>query len=707
MRRWIKLALFLGILLALAMPTRATVYAKIKGRVVDAETGKGVEGVTIYIYHLPSFGPAPLAPPYSLKTDSEGRWEKQVKPGKYCVDVRGVRKYNYYVALSIDKEKLRQSPTPLIARAWAVGNCFEVLPGEEKYVEFPVRKGRWVKFILTSLGQPLKGVEVLDSMTDERGEVKIGGFKIGYKFPEISFRENYQDIFHACRYLPDSEPRYSAEEEIHLDFPWIKAGSPGIGIEVEGGEIIRVEIRKNDSTEIGGLRFRTILCNGAFTTLPSGSYHVSVLLGKGYCYFDWNVKDKFYLIKVKVPETRKGYCKILKVTPLDRLPQERLKKIKKKEMAEEEVCPYTFEKAEKVEVKAPQESAGYHDLFTEEYENSIPDNYFCPHVTDEMADEIRRLVLVPAGRMICEGCEKWNEEGRECIRKLAKEGLSKLKEIIWDCLADCRGWGGGAIKDKLSIAISSQIREDCPLCEKPIVLIHELLHLGSSVTGKCKTEKEVTVQECANLCTDDPKCRTKGYGEGKCDCGDFCEDKKDEDDGDDGDRGGDDSSSSPGWDHPDDAKGVIDTLFASLALKFSKIADTTLWKKGYWSEGGDLLNFFKMEAALVESDQSPLNMQPPAPVWILPTGSLYGEEGDLALKYSLDEYIKNGGTALVFAQQHGSDFSILPTPSDLPLYAYGWREDQSCSWARGIEKGENFPKIQNDESEKNPQGGKG
>ena len=104
MRRWFNLALFLGILLVLAMPTRATVYAKIKGRVVDAETGKGVEGVTIYIYHLPSFGPAPLAPPYSLKTDSEWRWEKQVKPGKYCVDIRSVSlwKYNYYLDLQVD-----------------------------------------------------------------------------------------------------------------------------------------------------------------------------------------------------------------------------------------------------------------------------------------------------------------------------------------------------------------------------------------------------------------------------------------------------------------------------------------------------------------------------------------------------------------------------------------------------------------------------
>ena len=52
MRKYANLALFLGILLVLAMPTRATVYAKIKGRVVDAQTGKGVEGVLYRLYFV-------------------------------------------------------------------------------------------------------------------------------------------------------------------------------------------------------------------------------------------------------------------------------------------------------------------------------------------------------------------------------------------------------------------------------------------------------------------------------------------------------------------------------------------------------------------------------------------------------------------------------------------------------------------------------
>ena len=129
----------------------------------------------------------------------------------------------------------------------------------------------------------------------------------------------------------------------------------------------------------------------------------------------------------------------------------------------------------------------------------------------------------------------------------------------------------------------------------------------------------------------------------------------------------------PGKDHPDETKG-ISPILTSASIVFSKISDTALWKKGYWREGGKLLNFLRREAAAVEADQSPLNMDPAAKVWILPTGSLYGEEENEALRLSLEEYVKNGGIVLVFPQQHGSDYSVLPTPSGHPIVAYGWRE---------------------------------
>ncbi len=46
----------------------------------------------------------------------------------------------------------------------------------------------------------------------------------------------------------------------------------------------------------------------------------------------------------------------------------------------------------------------------------------------------------------------------------------------------------------------------------------------------------------------------------------------------------------------------------------------------------------------------------------------------------LDEYVKQGGTLIVFAQQHGYEFSVLPTPDGKPVTGYGWAEDQSCRY---------------------------
>ena len=37
-----------------------------------------------------------------------------------------------------------------------------------------------------------------------------------------------------------------------------------------------------------------------------------------------------------------------------------------------------------------------------------------------------------------------------------------------------------------------------------------------------------------------------------------------------------------------------------------------------------------------------------------------------------------GGTAVVFSQQHGSDFSVLPTSDGRPIKGWGWLEDNSC-----------------------------
>ncbi|MGI0148287.1 MAG: hypothetical protein ACREDF_01975, partial [Thermoplasmata archaeon] len=66
------------------------------------------------------------------------------------------------------------------------------------------------------------------------------------------------------------------------------------------------------------------------------------------------------------------------------------------------------------------------------------------------------------------------------------------------------------------------------------------------------------------------------------------------------------------------------------------------------------------------------------PVFLIPTGGLYGLSQTEQFKEGLESYVDGGGTAVVSAQQLGSDYSVLPTPDGRPIGAWGWHEDNSC-----------------------------
>ncbi len=74
------------------------------------------------------------------------------------------------------------------------------------------------------------------------------------------------------------------------------------------------------------------------------------------------------------------------------------------------------------------------------------------------------------------------------------------------------------------------------------------------------------------------------------------------------------------------------------------------------------------------------------PVMLVPTGGFYGLKNSAAVKALLDEYVKKGGTLVVFTQQHGYDWNLLPTPANpetgerRPVAGYGYQEDQSCQF---------------------------
>jgi hypothetical protein len=111
--------------------------------------------------------------------------------------------------------------------------------------------------------------------------------------------------------------------------------------------------------------------------------------------------------------------------------------------------------------------------------------------------------------------------------------------------------------------------------------------------------------------------------------------------------------------------------------------DVALFAYGFNDAMTSLLLKYKEPVTFIGTDFSPTIVKD-QPVMVIPSGGLYGMENSTFLKASLDEYVKNGGTLIVFAQQHGYEFGVLPTPVDpitgqsKPLSGYGWAEDQSC-----------------------------
>ena len=68
----------------------------------------------------------------------------------------------------------------------------------------------------------------------------------------------------------------------------------------------------------------------------------------------------------------------------------------------------------------------------------------------------------------------------------------------------------------------------------------------------------------------------------------------------------------------------------------------------------------------------------PLPVLLVPSGGLAGLAESRQVRDGLASYVAGGGTLVVFSQQRGVDYSVLPTPGGEPIGAWGWSEDNSC-----------------------------
>jgi len=111
--------------------------------------------------------------------------------------------------------------------------------------------------------------------------------------------------------------------------------------------------------------------------------------------------------------------------------------------------------------------------------------------------------------------------------------------------------------------------------------------------------------------------------------------------------------------------------------------DVAILSNGYVKETANLLLKKLKEPIREITDAFEPKVLTTQPIFVIPSGALYGMENSAFFKSSLEEYVKNGGTLVVFTQQHGYEFSILPVPQEPDgsyrhIAGYGWEEDQNC-----------------------------
>lgn len=105
-----------------------------------------------------------------------------------------------------------------------------------------------------------------------------------------------------------------------------------------------------------------------------------------------------------------------------------------------------------------------------------------------------------------------------------------------------------------------------------------------------------------------------------------------------------------------------------------KAPSVAVLRKGFYPGVENLLRSAKIAFREVEPENlDPLQLVEYQTVLILPSGSLFGMNSP-AFKEKLKLYLENGGNIIVFDQQYGDDYSVIPGG----LNGYGWAQDQMC-----------------------------
>ncbi len=124
----------------------------------------------------------------------------------------------------------------------------------------------------------------------------------------------------------------------------------------------------------------------------------------------------------------------------------------------------------------------------------------------------------------------------------------------------------------------------------------------------------------------------------------------------------------------------VTTDRAPSRAPFYEAADVLLLRTGFANNATAVVEQLEEPVRWVSPDlfRAGVDFVRQHPVFVIPTGGLYGLADEQQFPTILAAYVSQGGIAVVFAQQHGSDYSVLPTPTGRPIHAWGWLEDNSC-----------------------------
>ncbi len=133
----------------------------------------------------------------------------------------------------------------------------------------------------------------------------------------------------------------------------------------------------------------------------------------------------------------------------------------------------------------------------------------------------------------------------------------------------------------------------------------------------------------------------------------------------------------PGGDHPDDTNQVPQASNINFNTNTNGTLNVLILKHGFYKQNRQALSLSVsgLNSFLAGETATPSQLSKVSNVLLIPSGGFYGLSNSSLLKATLEQYVSQGGILLMFSQQHGYEFSLLPGGQ---VQGNGWREDQSC-----------------------------